>query len=166
MLDLKSLIPFHHKSHEVVQESGKVRDPFLSLRQEMDQLFDNFFNGSAVSSRDVGWGMPTMEVTNGEKDLVVTAELPGMEENDVEVKISGDMLTLEGEKKEESEKKEGDTTYSERRYGKFSRAIRLPFEPEDQKIDASFDKGVLTVRLERPEGSEKKTRQIEIKKTA
>lgn len=166
MLDLKSLIPFHHKSHDIVQDNGKPRDPFLSLRQEMDQLFDNFFNGTAIARRDVGWGMPNMEVTNGEKDLVVTAELPGMKEDDVEIKISGDMLTLEGEKKEESEKKEGDTTYSERRYGKFSRAIRLPFEPEDQKVDASFENGVLTVRIERPEGIEQKTRQIEIKKTA
>lgn len=165
MLDLKSLIPFRHKSGEVAKADERLSDPFLAFRKEMDHLFDNFFNGGALTTPNGGWNaaMPKLEVTDGEKELVVSAELPGINEKDVDISISGDLLSIEGETSEESEKKDGERTYSERHYGKFSRVVRLPFEVKDQKVDASFDKGVLTIRLEKPAKQQQKVKHIDIK---
>lgn len=175
MLDLKSLIPFHHKSKDLARSPNMpsnlpsgvpvARDPFLSFRQEMDQLFDSFFNGGALGAQDAVWngGLPKLEVTDGEKELTIAAELPGMEEKDVDVKISGDLLTIEGEKSEQSEKKEGESTYSERSYGRFSRTIRLPFNVGNEKVDATFDKGVLNIKLQKPAEEQKRVKHIEVK---
>lgn len=165
MLDLKSLIPFHHKSRKVAKPSDAPREPFLAFRQEMDHLFDSFFNGSALIPRESAWSaaMPKLEITDGEKELTIAAELPGMEEKDVDLKISGDLLTIEGEKSEESEKEEGERTYSERHYGYFSRTVRLPFTVTDQKVDARFDKGVLTIKLEKPAEQQQGVKHVEIK---
>ncbi len=168
MLDLKSLVPFHHKkkAHEVARVSDAPRDPFLAMRQEMDRLFDNFLTaGGPLALPETGWnaGLPSLEVKDGEKELIISAELPGMSEDDVDVRISGDLLTIEGEKTEQSEKTEGERTYSERRYGKFSRTIRLPFAVGDEKIDAKFDRGVLNIRLEKPAEQRQSVKHIDIK---
>ncbi len=166
MLDLKSLIPFKHKSKPVAKQPEAPADPFLAFRQEVDHLFDNFFNGGALVPQASSWSaaIPKLEVTDGDKELTIAAELPGLEEKDVEVKISGDMLTIEGEKSEETEKKEGERTYSERTYGSFFRSVRLPFVVGDQKVDATFDKGVLTIKLEKPAEQQQSVKHIEVKR--
>jgi len=168
MLDLKSLIPFHHKTQKITKPFDAPREPFLALRQEMDHLFDSFFNGNALISHEHDWSasMAKLDVTDGESELTITAELPGLEEKDVDVNVSGDLLSIEGEKREESEKKDGEITYRERSYGRFSRTIRLPFSVKDQKIDATFDKGVLTIRLEKPAEQQKTIKHVEVKKAA
>lgn len=169
MLDLKSLNPFHHKSKQVAKVEGgqpdRPRDSFLALRQEMDHLFDSFFNGGGLVPQNDSWNtvLPTLEVTDGEKSLTVSAELPGMSEKDVDVKLSGDLLTIEGEKSEETEKTEGERTYSERHYGKFSRVVRLPFDVKNEKIDAKFDKGVLTVTIAKPAEQQQSVKHIDVK---
>ena len=173
MLDLKSLIPFHHKDkgREIAKASDTppdpVRDPFWAMRREMDRLFDNFLSGGPLMTPESSWSaglgqLASLEVKDGEKQLSISAELPGMSEEDVDVKISGDLLTIEGEKSTENEKTEGERTYSERRYGKFSRTIRLPFAVTDQKIDATFDKGVLHINLEKPEEQQQAVKHIDI----
>jgi HSP20 family protein len=145
------------------------------MRREMDRMFDNFLtrwgnppwagegNGGPEAGALANMGLASLEVTDSEKEIAVSLELPGMSEKDVEVKVSGDLLTIEGEKTEEKEKKEGERAYSERRYGRFSRSVRLPFAVGDEKVEASFDKGVLTVRVEKPASEQAKTRQIEVK---
>ena len=167
MLDLKSLIPFQNKSKQVAQTTREpaMGDPFVSFRKEVDQLFDTFFQNGAVMPRSTDWNsaVPKLEVNDGEKNLTILAELPGMEEKDVDVRISGDLLTIEGEKSEEREEKNGARTYSERSYGKFSRTIRLPFTVGNEKVDATFDKGVLTINLEKPAEQQQKIKHIEIK---
>ena len=174
MLDLKSLIPFHHesKSREVARQADVAVDPFTAMRREMDRMFDNFLTRSgsmlAAGGSDGGSifanaGLASLEVKDGEKQMTISAELPGMDEKDVDVRINGDLLTIEGEKKEESEKKEGECTYSERRYGKFVRTIRLPFPAGDQKVEASFDKGVLNIVIEKPAEQQTAAKHIEIK---
>ena len=168
MLDLKSLNPFHHKTRNIAKPVDAPREHFRVLRQEMDHLFDSFFNGNALIPLENGWSasMPKLAVTDGESELTITAELPGMEEKDVDVNISGDLVSIEGEKREESEKSEGECTYSERSYGKFSRTVRLPFSVKDQKVDATFDKGVLTIQLEKPAEQQKTIKHVEIKRPA
>jgi HSP20 family protein len=73
--------------------------------------------------------------------MIVTAELPGLDEKDFQISLTGDVLTIKGEKKLEHEQKNGNGHYRERRYGSFSRALRLPFELKDEKIDAAYQKG-------------------------
>jgi len=167
MLDLKSLIPFHHndKTREVAKPSDAPRDLFLAMRREMNHMFDNFLSGRELAPMEMSLPTtpPSLEVTDGEKEMTITAELPGMDEKDVDVRISGDLLTIEGEKSEESEKKEGERTYSERSYGKFSRTIRLPFSITDENIDASYEKGVLNIKLEKPAEQQSKVKHIDIK---
>lgn len=174
MLDLKSLIPFRHndKSREVAKisdtPSDPIRDPFWAMRREMDRMFDSFLSGNSLFTRDSSWTpgfaqLASLEVKDGEKALSISAELPGMDEEDVDVKVSGDLLIIQGEKSIENEKTKGERAYSERRYGKFSRTVRLPFAVTDQKVDASFDKGVLHIRLEKPAEQQQAVKHIDIK---
>ena len=94
---------------------------------------------------------------------MVTAELPGVTDKDVEVSLAGDILTIRGEKKAEHEQKNGDSYYAERRFGSFSRSLRLPFEVRDEKVDARFKDGVLTIHLPKPADLQNSVRKIEVK---
>jgi HSP20 family protein len=89
--------------------------------------------------------------------------LPGVDEKDVSVTLANGLLTIKGEKKSEHEEKNSDATYVERRYGSFSRTVRLPFEVGNEKVDAKYDKGVLTVRVPKPAEVQKAVRRIEVK---
>ena len=169
-MNLKSLVPWGHKPKAPVhyREPG---DPMINCRREIDQLFDDFFeafNGfgpRALMRGEKGWpaGMPSIDVTDSDKELVVAAELPGVDEKDVEVTLEGDVLTIRGEKKHEHEEKDGERHYVERSYGSFSRSVRLPFEAGDQDARADFDKGVLTIRIPKPAEIQSKVKQIEVK---
>lgn len=168
MLDLKSLIPWGQKSNVPVKNET-VNDPFLRFRREVDRLFDDFFNGfgsgNIPSVGNGGWnaGLPSLDVTDSDKELVVSAELPGMSEKDFEVSLVGDVLTIKGEKKHEHEEKEGERHYVERHYGSFSRSVRLPFDASEQEVNADYDKGVLTIRIPKPADIQTKVKQIEVK---
>jgi len=151
--------------------------PLANLRREMDRLFDDFEWGSwrLPSPRlfgvepfwrgDVSWGkVPAVDVTDTEKTYEVTAELPGMDEKNVEVKFANGVLTIKGEKKEEKEEKKKDYHLSERRYGAFQRSFTVPDGIDADKIDATFKDGVLTVSLPKTAEAQKKEKQIAIKK--
>lgn len=130
-------------------------NPFDSLRQEIDQLFENFGLRSWPLSRPAiqgdffrGWNVaPAVDVAEKEKEFEITAELPGLDQKDVEVKLSNGILTIKGEKKEEKEQREKDYYLSERRYGSFVRSFRVPEGVSADKIEAHFAKGVLTIKL-------------------
>lgn len=167
MIDTKSIIPWN-QGGDVTVKRGEGADAFTSLRREMDRVFDDFFTGFAGRSmlptltgmRDA---MPVVDVSETEKDVIVTAEMPGLDKNDFEVTLARDVLTIRGEKKAEHERKDGDSYYAERRYGGFARSIRLPFEVADEQVDANYDKGVLTVRVPKPADLQKSIRRIEVK---
>ena len=134
--------------------------PFMTFRREIDRMFDHFF--------DAGWQpfgggalMPAVDVEETDKEVVVTAELPGVTEKDIHVDLTGDMLTIKGEKKMEQESDNG--RRKERRYGAFERSIQLPFEVKDADVDARFSNGVLTIRLPKPADLQRPTRRIEVK---
>lgn len=151
-------------------DGRELRDPFASLRKQMDELFDDFSaTGRAV--RPFGGGFaPRIDVSETDKELRVTAELPGVEQKDIEVVLVGDTLTIKGEKRTESEEKKDEKGRMfhrvERTYGAFQRAIALPFEADTDKVDAKFRDGVLTVTVQKPAEVLKQTRKIEIKKAA
>lgn len=146
-----------------------------SLRTEMDRLFDRFsagfgiptFRGMLTTPRlsDATWTVPTPAVDIAEDAAAyhLTAELPGMGEQDVEVTLSGDTLTLKGEKKQETERNEKDTHLSERSYGMFQRSFVLPDGVDRDRIEASFSKGVLTMTLPKTPAAAAQPKKIDIK---
>ncbi|MEJ6780980.1 Hsp20/alpha crystallin family protein [Aminobacter sp. Piv2-1] len=143
------------------------RDPFLSLHREVNRLFDDVFRGfdsrlPALGrfSSFGGGGWPNVEVSDGEKEIRVTAEVPGLEEKDIEVLLEDGVLTLKGEKRSETEDK--DRQFSERFYGRFERRIPLGYEVEDDKVSANFKNGVLTVALPKTERAQAKAKRIAI----
>jgi HSP20 family protein len=152
--------------------------PFDSLRREVERLFDDFGRGwgwSPIRSpmfgmepfggRERSWARaPVVDVTERENEYEVTAELPGMQEKDIELTVSDDVLTIKGEKKEEKEEKKKDYHISERRYGSFQRSLRLPDGGDANKIEANFKNGVLTVTLPKTAQAQKQAKKIEVKK--
>lgn len=167
-MDFKSLVPWRNNKSSVPTTRDEYLDPFVSLRREMDRMFDDFFtgfgNGRALQSAG-GWtGMtPMIDVVESDKEVVVTAEMPGLDDKDFEVTLTGDLLTIKGEKKSEHEEKNGNAAYMERRYGAFARTVRLPFEVGNEKVDAKYDKGLLTVRVPKPVEAQRAVRRIEVK---
>jgi HSP20 family protein len=105
-----------------------------------------------------------MDLAENDKEVVITAELPGLDEKDFEVTVAGDLLTIKGEKRSDHEQRNGSSYYAERRYGSFSRSVRLPFEVQGEAVEARYDKGVLTVRLPKPAELQRPVRRIEVKR--
>jgi HSP20 family protein len=150
--------------------------PFESLRQEIDRLFDDFGMGfrwpfgrslSAAEPRfrrDLTWPkMPAVDVVENDKGYEVTADLPGMDEKNIEVKVTDGVLTMKGERQEEKEEKNKDYYLQERSFGSFQRSFELPESVDTDKIEASFKKGVLTVRLPKKAEAQKPAKKIEVK---
>ncbi|MDE2583302.1 MAG: Hsp20/alpha crystallin family protein [Rhodospirillales bacterium] len=148
---------------------GGAPDMFRAFRGEMDRLFDRFFPGFPSflglprTGEKISLTTPAVEVTESEADYRIAAELPGMKETDIEVGVSGDTLTLKGEKRQETERKDANTYFSERSYGAFERSFLLPDGVDREKIAATFDKGVLTVTLPKTEAAKQESRKIEVK---
>ncbi|CDX53225.1 Hsp20/alpha crystallin family protein [Mesorhizobium sp. M2C.T.Ca.TU.002.02.1.1] len=151
--------------------------PFESLRREVDRLFDDFhpFDFRLPSSRsffgrhlpafhDAAWPVaPAMDLVEKANGFEITAELPGIDEKNVDIKLANNVLTIKGEKNEEKEEKEKDYYLSERRYGSFQRSFQLPDGVDADKIDASFAKGVLTVKLPKTAEARKAEKKITVK---
>jgi HSP20 family protein len=128
-------------------------DPFSAMRAEMNRLFDTFVGrgfGDLPALSQVGWGKmmaPSIDLSENDKEFVVEAELPGMDEKDVSVTLSNGVLTLKGEKKSEREEKKDDYHLMERSYGSFHRSFQLGDAVDPDKVSATFDKCVLKVTL-------------------
>lgn len=155
--------------------------PVDNLRREIDRVFDDFDVGSWRSPfrrrplfsmepfwrRELHWPtVPAVDVTEGDKAYEVTAELPGMDEKSIEVKVVNGSLTIKGEKQEEKEEKKKDYYLHERRFGSFERRFDLPEGVDADKIEASFKKGVLTVMLPKKPEAQKPEKKIVVKTAA
>jgi len=142
------------------------RDPFLSLHREVNRLFDDVFRGFGSSlpsfsgGSALGGAWPSVEISDGEKEIKVTAEVPGLKEKDIEVLLDEGVLTLKGEKRSETEDK--DKQFSERFYGRFERRIPLGYEVKEDNVDARFQNGVLTVTLPKSEKAQSRVKRIAI----
>ena len=134
----------------------------LTALDEMERQMDEIFGTRALRrfpAMDKEW-VPAIEMYDKGDKYVIKAELPGMKDEDVEVSLSNDVLTIKGEKKSESEVKEEDYYFSERAYGSFLRSLSLPANVDAKKIDANFENGVLEVSL--PKMSEVKPEKITV----
>ena len=157
-MTLKSLIPVG--SERAV--TRRASDPFSALQQEIDRIFEGFSRGfSGFPTRDV---MPRMDVSETDKEIEVSAELPGLEEKDIQLNFADNVLTIRGEKRNEREEKEKDYHLVERSYGAFTRSIQLPAGVNADDIKAVMSKGVLKVTVPKPTPAQ--TRKIDIKPAA
>ncbi len=148
--------------------------PFERLRRQMDRLFDEFdwrspfrrsvFDIEPLWRRELSWAAtPAVDIAEKDKAYEVTAELPGMDEKNIEVNVANGMLTIKGEKKEEKEEKRKDYYHSERRYGSFERRFQIPEGVDTSKIEANFKKGVLTVTLPKTSEAQAAEKKIAVK---
>lgn len=134
-----------------------------SLRKEMDNLWSRFFGETSFPMYSSQEWMPTIDISEAKDKLIIKAELPGMDVKDVSVTVSGDLLTIKGEKKQEEEKKDEHFYCCESYHGSFQRSIRLPVNVTTEKVDATFDKGILKVTLPKTEEAKKKEIKIKVK---
>jgi HSP20 family protein len=160
-MKLKSLIPVGRER----SAAANWTDPFVSLQQEIERLFDDFGVRFGVSANaPAGTLTPRMDVAETDKAIELTAELPGLQEKDVDINLADNVLTIKGEKKSEREEKDKNYRLVERNYGSFFRSFELPPGVKGDAIQASIAKGVLTVRIPKPEPSV--TKKIEVKTAA
>lgn len=157
--------------------------PMFAFQKEVNHLFDNFFqesnlggllgpglglglNSSAFFERNWDPLTPKMDIAEYEDRLVVTAEMPGLMENDFEVTIEGSLLSIKGDKRQKTEEKEKGWYRVERHFGSFSRSISLPYEVDQESVEAQYKNGVLTVTLPKLSPPQKEGRRIEVKKAS
>jgi HSP20 family protein len=154
---MRDLIPWgRQESSSPALWRDEERSPFFSLRREMDRLIDDFFRAPLpgagfASSMMAAW--PSLEVSESDREVRISAELPGMSDKDVELLVQDRMLTLRGEKKSEHEDKQ--SGWSERSYGRFERRIALPDGVEEERCEATFRDGLLTVTLPKSEEAQR-----------
>jgi HSP20 family protein len=155
-----TLRPFGRRSDVAVSDN----DPFTAFRREMDRLFESL-------GRDLGWPgaadrsatmAPTIDVSETDTELTIDADLPGVDEKDVDVVISDNVLTIKAEKKAEREEKKKDYHLVERSYGSFSRSLTLPFAADASKATATFKNGVLSISLPKPPEIKAKAKKVAI----
>ena len=148
------------------------------LRRQVDRLFQDFergfdvwrpfshsvFNLTSAWPTEMSWGaVPAVDVAEKDKTYEVTAELPGIDEKNIEVTVTNGVLTIKGEKKEEKEEKKKDYYFSERRLGSFQRSFRVPEGVDADKIEANFKNGVLTVNLPKSAQAQQQEKKITVK---
>jgi HSP20 family protein len=142
-----------------IKKRGKDEHPLISLRREVDSLFDSFGDGLFGDAGDI---RIRSNLSETDKEYRITAELPGMTEKDVDVSVSGDRIVIKGEKKSESEEKGRAFHRIERRSGAFQRMMSLPFEIPAESVEAKVKDGVLTVTIAKPAEVVAKTTKIKV----
>lgn len=158
----KNVVPSEKKPLPVQREEA---NPFALFRQEMDRLFDNFFSGVEMEPFKGRFGTfsPSVDIKESDREIRISAELPGMDDKDIDVLLNRDSVTIKGEKKEEKEDKGKDYYRMERSFGSFTRTIPLPAEVDMDKAKADFRKGVLTVSLPKTARAIKETKKISVR---
>jgi HSP20 family protein len=137
------------------------RTSLMNFNTDMDRWFDNFFGSDFKLNDDISEITPVVNVEETENDFQISAELPGMEKNDIQISVENNVLSISGEKKQENETKGKNYHRVERSYGKFYRSFRIPTGVDINNVDASYKNGVLNLTL--PKMEEAKPKQIEVK---
>ena len=138
------------------------RDPFRDIQTEMNRLFDNFLGRPTATAGGTGsrvW-MPVVDMYETNDDLVLNFELPGVREKDISLSITGDVLTVKGERPFNQQLDDDHYFHAERAYGKFERSIRLPMAVQAERVTATYREGMLEVRL--PKVEEVRPKEIKI----
>jgi HSP20 family protein len=149
--------------------------PMMQLQREIDQLFASFFRGFDIPVRgnfqpllpveEAGMFIPQVDLSATDQEYRLTVEIPGVAEKDVTVNISGNTMTIKGEKKQEKEEKDKDYYRIERNYGSFQRILSLPEDVDQDAIKATFKNGVLSVTMPRKVTAKSEVKRIEISAT-
>ena len=166
--------PVEVKQSAATPAPAGAPDAWRSFRTEMDRLFDRFSGSWGIPSlgrmleaaNAVNLPTPAVDVSEDDAGYKVTAELPGMNEKEIEVVLSGDTLTIKGEKRQEKEQKEKNFYLSERSYGSFQRSFYVPEGVDRDKVAADFAKGVLTVTMPKTAKAVEQQKKIEVKAAA
>jgi len=165
-MQIKDLIPWARSDKSPERTSGG-ENPIAALQEDMNRAFESFwhrferpFNGAGLA-----WdgSSPRSDVVETDDGVEVTVELPGLEQKDVEVTLTADMLMVKGEKKIERQDKKKGYYLSERSYGAFHRSVALPPGVDTEKAEATFKNGVLTVKLPQSAEAKAKTKRVEVK---
>ncbi len=179
---VRSLVPQKMKSKHMpirVEKAGQLggerwEQPFLELQRATNRLFDSFFRDVgrmwgtwpdpfALTADSFGLQWPRVDISEADDAFIITAELPGVDEDDLEVSVSGNRITIRGEKQQTEEHQDRSYYHAECSYGSFQRSFTLPMEIDSEKIDAFFKQGVLTVRLPKTAATRKKIKKIPVK---
>ena len=144
---MRDLIPWSRQQSSSPAHYAGEMSPFVSFRREIDRLFDDMFRSPTFGLSGSAASWPNIEVEEDDNQVRVTAEMPGLTEKDVELRLDRGMLTIRGEKKREREER----GYSERWYGRFDRQLALPFDVDEEQCRAEFRDGLLTVTLPKSE---------------
>jgi HSP20 family protein len=158
-ISMRSLMPFSWNTDVARRDDG---DPFTLMQKEINRMFSEFGRGWPARLTD-GDVSPRLDVAETDSAIEVTAELPGIDEKDVDVMLRDDVLTIRGEKKSEREEKKTDYHLVERSFGQFSRSIRLPFAADSEAVKAHFAKGLLKVTIAKPAEAKEKTVKIQVR---
>ena len=158
-MNLKSLLPIGRD-----RSVARSDNPFISLQREIDRLFDDFTSGFPAIGNGKAEMLPSMDVSETDKEIEITAELPGLEEKDVQINIADNLLSIRGEKIAEKEEKDKNYRLVERSYGSFERTLELPKGVDADAIQANIAKGVLKVTIPKPAPAQ--TKKIEVKAAA
>ncbi|MTJ83018.1 MAG: Hsp20/alpha crystallin family protein [Telmatospirillum sp.] len=161
-MDMKTLVPWGRNKQAPVARFEEGGSPFLALHREMNRLFDDFFQGIDLPSQQVGWSgdFPRLDVVDNGRAIEVTAELPGLDEKDIEITLQDGFLTLKGEKKSSVEGRQ----YSERWHGRFQRSLQLGSDIDPDRVSAGFHNGLLTITLEKRPEAQKAPKRIPLTK--
>ena len=157
-MNMKNLMPWK-RNGEVAGRNGEMV-PFLALHRSMNRLFDDFYRdfNAPLDQDGMMTNWPSLEVHEDDKQVKVVAELPGLDQKDIDLSLHDGVLTVKGEKKGETE----NAVYTERWHGQFSRSVNLGSEVDPDKVKASFDKGILTIVLEKRPEAQSRTKKIAI----
>ncbi|MDR5804940.1 Hsp20/alpha crystallin family protein [Caballeronia sp. LZ001] len=162
-MDFRNLIPWNRDRNVPVVRQREDDHPVFALHREMNRLFDDFFRGFDLPARfgssfGASSGWPNIELNESDKEIRVVAELPGLEQKDVDVSLDNDVLTIRGEKKGSST----GAVYSERWQGTFQRSVQLSPDADPEKITADFRNGVLTVTIAKRPDAQTRVRRIPV----
>lgn len=157
---MKDLVP---RARARTPDRWSGDSPFLSLQREMNRLFDDAFHSFGIAPFGATAGWPLVEVSETDKSVKVTAELPGIDEKDIELRVENNTLMVRGEKHTETQDK--DKHYSERFFGRFERRLALPAEIDEDGVEATFKNGVLTVTLPKTDRAVEGTKRIPINRS-
>jgi len=176
MAETVTKLPIKQEKRTAASSVPQMWRPFESLREEIDRLFDDFGRGfwrpfgrsllaeEPLFRRELAFPTtPAVDLVESEKAYEITAELPGMDEKNIDVKVADGTLTIKGEKQEEKEEKKKDYYLRERSFGSFERSFAIPEGVDADKIDASFKKGVLTLTLPKKPEAQKPAKKIDVK---
>ena len=165
-MQIRDLIPWSRDREQLAPHAAGDANPVVSLQRTINRVFDDFWNRlespSPSNGLHAGFG-PRIDVSESDKAVEVSIELPGMDEKEIDVSVTDDVLTIRGEKKAEREEKNKGYYLSERSYGSFHRSIPLPSGVDSDNAEARFRKGVLTVTLPKTPEAQEKVRKIEVK---